>query len=34
MKIERRSALVTRPYIIGEEDQGPRMPLRLSLANR
>lgn len=34
IKLERRSALVTRPYIIGEEDQGPRMPLRMSIAPR
>ncbi|GAA5896422.1 hypothetical protein JCM6882_001009 [Rhodosporidiobolus microsporus] len=33
-KIERRSQIVTRPLIIGEEESGPRMPLRVKLAQR
>lgn len=34
MKIERRSAIVMRPFIVGEEELGGRMPLKVSLAER
>ncbi|GAA5881060.1 hypothetical protein JCM3774_002999 [Rhodotorula dairenensis] len=31
-KVERRSAIVTRPLVIGEETDGNKLPLRVSLA--
>ena len=34
LKIERKSAIVTRPVIVGEENLGLRMPLKVSLAKR
>lgn len=34
MVIERRSAIVTRPLIIGEEALGNRMPLKVALAKK
>ncbi|BGP16891.1 hypothetical protein JCM10213_007336 [Rhodosporidiobolus nylandii] len=34
LKIERRSQIVTRPLIVGEETLGTRMPLRVRLARR
>lgn len=34
MPITRRSALVTRPVVDGEEDLGFRMPLRVRRAKR
>lgn len=34
MKIERRSAIVMRPYIVGEEELGGRMPLKVTFAKR
>ncbi|GAA6003065.1 hypothetical protein JCM10207_001969 [Rhodosporidiobolus poonsookiae] len=32
LKVEHRSQIVTRPLIVGEEDKGPRMPIRVRLA--
>jgi hypothetical protein len=32
--IERRSAIVMRPLLVGEEELGNRMPLRIRLAKR
>lgn len=32
MGIERRSAIVMRPYVVGEEELGGRMPLRIRSA--
>lgn len=32
LEVERRSAIVMRPYIIGEEEDGGKMPLRVSRA--
>ena len=34
MPVERRSTIVTRPLIVGEEALGFRMPLRVTLAKR
>ncbi|GAA5882286.1 hypothetical protein JCM1840_005437 [Sporobolomyces johnsonii] len=34
MEVERRSQIVTRPLIVGEEKMGNRMPLRVSMAKR
>lgn len=31
-KVERRSVIVTRPLVIGEETDGNKLPLRVSLA--
>ncbi|GAA6004161.1 cytochrome P450 [Rhodotorula paludigena] len=32
--VERRSVIVTRPLLVGEEDHGNKMPLRIRLAKR
>ncbi|GAA5826477.1 hypothetical protein JCM11251_002387 [Rhodosporidiobolus azoricus] len=34
LQIERKSQIVTRPLIVGEENKGPCMPLRVRLAHR
>ncbi|GAA5963121.1 hypothetical protein JCM21900_000213, partial [Sporobolomyces salmonicolor] len=34
MGVERRSQIVTRPLIVGEETMGNRMPLRVWMAPR
>lgn len=34
LEVERRSAIVMRPFIVGEEEEGSRMPLRVSRAVR